>query len=80
VHVLVVPKEHVSSLKEVGKLPDSVAMRIFEVAQEVAVKMDIAESDTRLGSTTDVTRIRRFVIYMPTLWAAERWGCHELTG
>ena len=79
-HVLVVPKEHVSSLKEVGKLPDSVAMRIFEVAQEVAVKMDIAESDTRLGSTTDVTRIRRFFIYIPTLWAEERWGCRELTG
>jgi histidine triad (HIT) family protein len=34
VHVLVIPKEHVSSLEEVAKLPDSVAKRIFEVAQE----------------------------------------------
>ena len=44
VHMLVTPKEHVSSLEEGGKLPDSVAKRIFEVAQEVAVKMDIAGS------------------------------------
>lgn len=44
VHVLVVPKEHVSSLEEVGKLPDAVAKRLFEVAQEVARKMDVAES------------------------------------
>ncbi len=44
VHVLVVPKEHVSSLEEVGKLPDAVAKRFFEVAQEVAQKMDVAES------------------------------------
>lgn len=44
VHVLVIPKEHVSSLKEIGKLPDSVVKRVFEVAQEVAEKMGIDES------------------------------------
>jgi histidine triad (HIT) family protein len=44
VHVLVVPKEHVSSLAEVGKLSDAVTKRLFEVAREVAEKMDIAES------------------------------------
>ncbi len=43
-HVLVVPKEHVSSLAEVGRLPDAVTKRLFEVAQEVAEKMDVAES------------------------------------
>jgi histidine triad (HIT) family protein len=43
-HVLVIPKEHVSSLEEVGKLPDGVVKRIFEVAQQVAEKMDVAES------------------------------------
>jgi histidine triad (HIT) family protein len=43
-HVLVVPKQHVSSLEEIGKLPDGVTKRIFEVAQEVAEKMDVAES------------------------------------
>ncbi len=44
VHVLVIPKEHVSSLQEVGRLPDGVAKRIFEVAQEVAESMGIAGS------------------------------------
>jgi histidine triad (HIT) family protein len=34
VHVLVIPKEHVSSLQEVRRLPDDVAKRIFEVAQD----------------------------------------------
>lgn len=44
VHVLVIPKEHVSSLAEIRKLPEVVAKRIFEVAQEVAEKMDVADS------------------------------------
>jgi histidine triad (HIT) family protein len=44
VHVLVVPKEHVSSLAEVGRLSDGVAKRLFEVAHEVAQKMDVADS------------------------------------
>lgn len=44
-HVLVIPKEHVSSLEEVGKLEDGVAKRTFEVAPfEVAQKMDVADS------------------------------------
>ena len=44
VHVLVIPKEHVSSLAEIGNLPDGVAKRLFEVAQEVAEGEGIAES------------------------------------
>ena len=44
VHVLVIPKEHVSSLEEVGRLSDGVTKRIIEVTQEVAEKMGIAES------------------------------------
>ena len=44
VHVLVIPKAHVSSLEEVGELPEGVAERIFEVAQEVAEKMGVAGS------------------------------------
>jgi histidine triad (HIT) family protein len=44
VHVLIIPKEHVSSLDEVGRLTDRVVKRIFEVAQEVAEKMGIAGS------------------------------------
>src|SRR3712207_9437580 len=44
VHVLVVPKEHVSSLAEVGRLSEAVAKRLFEVAQRVAEKSGVAES------------------------------------
>lgn len=44
VHVLVIPKEHVSSLAEIGNVPDGVAKRIFEVAQDVAEGEGIAES------------------------------------
>ena len=44
VHVLVIPREHVSSLEEIGRLPEGVAERIFEVAQEVAEKMEVAGS------------------------------------
>lgn len=44
VHVLVIPKAHVSSLAEVGNLPDGVAKRLFEVAQLVAEGEGVAES------------------------------------
>ncbi len=44
VHVLVIPKEHISSLAEMRKLPASDAKRIFEVAQEVAEKTGVADS------------------------------------
>ena len=44
VHVLVIPKDHVSSLAEVGSVSDGVAKRIFEVAQSVAEGEGIAES------------------------------------
>ena len=44
VHVLVIPKQHVSSLAEAGQLPERVAKRIFEVAQRVAEETGIAEN------------------------------------
>jgi histidine triad (HIT) family protein len=44
VHVLVVPKEHVSSLAEIGRSPDAVAKRLFEVAHQVAQEMGVADS------------------------------------
>ena len=44
VHVLVIPKQHISSLAEIGDVPDGVAKRIFEVAREVAEGEGIAES------------------------------------
>ena len=44
VHVLVIPKEHVSSLAEIGALPDGVTKRLFEVAQRVAESEGISGS------------------------------------
>lgn len=44
VHVLVVPKQHVGSLGEVGSLPEGVAGRLLAVAGEVARELGVAES------------------------------------
>ena len=44
VHVLVIPKQHIGSLSEVGELPDEVSRRLFEVSQGVAEKLGVAES------------------------------------
>lgn len=44
VHALVIPRQHVTSLAEIEKLPDSVAKRLFEASEEVAQKLGVAES------------------------------------
>lgn len=44
VHVLIIPKRHVASLAEIGKLSDKEAKRLFEVSEEVAGELGIAES------------------------------------
>lgn len=44
IHVLVVPKQHIESLTQVGSLPDGVAKRLFEVSSEVARKLGVEES------------------------------------
>jgi histidine triad (HIT) family protein len=36
VHVLVIPRQHVANLEEIGALPDTIVKRLFEVASEVA--------------------------------------------
>ena len=43
VHVLVIPRQHVANLEEIGALPDTVVKRIFEVASEVAEKLGVSE-------------------------------------
>ena len=43
VHVLVIPRQHVANLEEIGALPDTVVRRIFEVASEVAEKLGVSE-------------------------------------
>ena len=44
VHVLVIPRQHVGSLEEVKRLPESVARRLLEVSSAVAEKLGIKES------------------------------------
>jgi histidine triad (HIT) family protein len=43
VHILVVPRQHVANLEEIGALPDSVVKRMFEVASSVAGKLGVTE-------------------------------------
>jgi histidine triad (HIT) family protein len=43
VHVLIIPKQHVSSLEEITQLPETVARRLFEVSSEVAEKLGVRE-------------------------------------
>lgn len=44
VHVLVIPKQHVSSLEEIEKLPEHVAHRLFEVSSDVARELGVGDS------------------------------------
>lgn len=44
VHVLVIPKQHVESLDDIGGLPEGVARRLLAVAGEVAGKLGVGES------------------------------------
>ena len=43
VHILVVPRQHVANLEEIGALPESVVKRMFEVASVVAEKLGVTE-------------------------------------
>lgn len=44
VHLLVIPRQHVANLEEVGELPDGVIKRLFEVASAVAEQAGVSES------------------------------------
>ena len=44
VHLLVIPRQHVANVEEIGELSDSVVKRLFEVSSAVAEKAGIAES------------------------------------
>ena len=43
VHVLVIPRQHVANLEEIGDLPDAVVKRLFEVSSVVAEKLGVTE-------------------------------------
>lgn len=44
VHVLVIPKQHLSSLEEITQLPERVTRRLLEVCSEVAQKLGVRDS------------------------------------
>jgi histidine triad (HIT) family protein len=44
IHVLVIPRQHVRTLEEIGNLPEAVVRRLFEVSSEVARKLGVGES------------------------------------
>ena len=44
VHVLIIPRQHVANLEEIGALPDTVVKRLFEVASAIAEKLGVSES------------------------------------
>jgi histidine triad (HIT) family protein len=43
VHVLVIPRQHVANLEEIGDLPDAVVRRLFEVSSAVAEKLGVTD-------------------------------------
>ena len=43
VHVLIIPRQHVANLEEIGALPDTVVKRLFEVASTVAAKLGVRD-------------------------------------
>ena len=43
VHVLVIPRQHVANLEEIGELPDAVVRRLFEVSSAVAGELGATE-------------------------------------
>ena len=43
VHVLVIPRQHVANLEEIGDLPDAVVKRLFEVSSAVAEKLGVTQ-------------------------------------
>ena len=52
VHVLIIPKQHISSVNEVTPENSAVISRIYEVAAKLASELGIAESGYRIVSNT----------------------------
>ena len=43
VHLLVIPRQHVANLEQIGELPDAVVKRLLEVSSEVAEEAGVTE-------------------------------------
>ena len=52
VHLLAIPKKHVSSIMEIGELEDSISARILKIISKVAKDLNIDEDGFRIVSNT----------------------------
>lgn len=52
VHILIIPKKHLSSVNDIMKEDEAVVGRIFAVAKELAHQFGIAESGYRVVTNT----------------------------
>jgi histidine triad (HIT) family protein len=52
VHLLAIPKKHISSIMEIGELEDSISARILKIISKVAKDMNIVEDGFRIVSNT----------------------------
>ncbi len=54
VHLLAIPKKHVSSIMEIGELEDSISSRILKIISKVAKDLNIDEDGFRIVSNTGI--------------------------
>lgn len=52
VHLLAIPKKHISSIMEIGELEDSISSRILKIISKIAKDMKIDEEGFRIVSNT----------------------------
>lgn len=52
IHLLAIPKKHISSIMEIGELEDSISARILKIISKVAKDMNIDEDGFRIVSNT----------------------------
>lgn len=52
VHLLAIPKKHISSIMEIGELEDSVSARILKIISKVAKDMNIDKDGFRIVSNS----------------------------
>jgi histidine triad (HIT) family protein len=52
VHLLAIPKKHISSIMEIGELEESISARILKVISKIAKDMNIDEEGFRVVTNT----------------------------
>jgi histidine triad (HIT) family protein len=55
VHILVVPKKHIGSLTEIGKLSDSEISRILKVISKISLDLELDPDGFRVVTNTGIS-------------------------